>query len=360
MTALSLQRIVKNEFGTVRLQFKLLNYCGDLGSGKIWDTGIFKNLTGGDELVGAELKGGNSFEFQPTAKFWFNANKIPPVEDINDEAFFDRFILFYFGNTFTKDTIEAFKIDYHKIITKDPEEIQGIIHEAVRGLIRLKKRKGFRTELKAKTKHIWNYESDSIYAYLYDYCDVDKNATIEVETLYRDYATHCRGVPRSKNIITKNLERYGVIKGKAKHENDKGDRPQTYFGIKLKHDIVEKKVEQTKINIDKLLTDTKESINKINKFEKFETQKEDLILTPTPQLMDSIKDYCNKSLKKKEKWIEDLIKQTSQELNISIETSKKGIETLIQHGYLVKNYKDEVYYNDRLDEKINDIKKLNK
>ena len=262
MTAISLQRIVKNEFGTVRLQFKLLNYCGDLGSGKIWDTGIFKNLTGGDELVGAEIKGGNSFEFQPTAKFWFNANKIPAVEDINDDAFFDRFVLYYFGNTFTKDNIDDFQIDYHKIITRDPEEIQGIIHECIKGLIRLKKRKGFRTKLKEKTKHIWNYESDPIYAYIYDYCIIDKNAIVEVEILYRDYATHCKGVPRSKNIITKNLERYGVIKGKAKKENDKGERPQCYFGIKLKH---EGKEEAKEINIDTVLagkiTETKKLIN---------------------------------------------------------------------------------------------------
>ena len=44
MSALTLQRITKNEFGTVGLQFKLLNYCSDLGSKRIWDTSIFKNL----------------------------------------------------------------------------------------------------------------------------------------------------------------------------------------------------------------------------------------------------------------------------------------------------------------------------
>jgi P4 family phage/plasmid primase-like protien len=235
MAAVSLQRITKNEFGTLALQFMLLNYCSDLGSRKIRDTSVFKNHTGGDDLVWAEIKGGKSFGFKPTSKFWFNANKIPAIEDIDDDAFFERFILFLFGNQFTKENTKKFQLDFYKMIVQNREEVQGIIHEAIRGFKRLQKRKGFRTKLKENTKHVWNYESNQIYAYVHDFCIEDREEFIRSELLYSHYVKNCRGVAQTKNIFTKGLQIRGIVKKPMTKKNEAGKRPECYYGIQLKH-----------------------------------------------------------------------------------------------------------------------------
>ncbi len=252
MSALTLQRITKNEFGAIGLQFKLLNYCSDLGSRKIWDTSLFKNLTGGDELVYAEVKGGKPFGFRPTSKFWFNSNKVPPIEDIDDDAFFERFIMFMFANVFTRESSKTFRLDYYKEITTDSEEMQGIIHEAIKGLQRLIKRKGFRQEIRDNTKHIWNYESNAIYAYIYDYCTLDRNRFITADELYEDYMNNCRGVPETKNILTKQFQKFGIIKKKRTSEDENKKRPECYYGIQLKKNKKED-FETGKVDMDKIL-----------------------------------------------------------------------------------------------------------
>ena len=78
-----------------------------------------------------EKGAGEQFEFKNYAKFWFNANDIPPVDYIGDEAFFNRFILIEFPNQF-KNTTEEFMLKFWESLT-EPDEIQGIIHEAMKG-----------------------------------------------------------------------------------------------------------------------------------------------------------------------------------------------------------------------------------
>ena len=95
---------------------------------------------------------GKQFEFKNYAKFWFNANDIPPLDYIEDDAFFERFMLLHFPNQFN-NVDEGFILQFWETLTK-PSEIQGVIHEAMRGLKRLIERKGFRKEVINNTKHI--------------------------------------------------------------------------------------------------------------------------------------------------------------------------------------------------------------
>lgn len=280
----SLQRITKNEFGTVRLQFKLLNYCPDLGAKKIWDTSIFKNLTGGDALIAAEIKGGKGFDYIPTAKFWFNCNKIPSVHDINDDAFFFRFVIIPFLNVFDQDDND-FEVDFFKEITGDKNEIQGIIHEGIKGLKRLQERKGFRKILKEKTKHFWNYESDDIYAYIYDFCEINKNNMVEVDEIYHHYTQNCRGVPMSKNIITKEMQKMGIIKKKATSKNEDGKRPECYYGIDLKDLYKIKDIEDEEIDVDRMFTPYKNLEDYNNNLNEDLTDKEKVF-----KILDEIND----------------------------------------------------------------------
>ena len=55
---MGISRLTHDQFGTLFLQFKIFNAAGETPKKKIYDTDIFKNLTGGDAEIGAEIKGG--------------------------------------------------------------------------------------------------------------------------------------------------------------------------------------------------------------------------------------------------------------------------------------------------------------
>jgi P4 family phage/plasmid primase-like protien len=90
---LSLQQLSemsgKQPFGLLKLKDKLLNIVDDLPYSPIYDTGYFKQLTGGSTIEG-EKKFGDRVSFTNSAKFFFSANRMPLVSE-NTTAFFRRF-----------------------------------------------------------------------------------------------------------------------------------------------------------------------------------------------------------------------------------------------------------------------------
>lgn len=229
MSNTSLQRLGKNEFGAEGMQFKILNYCGDLPSSKILDTGLFKSITGEDIMIESEKKGGEKHTLYLTCKFWFNANKVPKLGTWDDDASYDRFIMIPFPNEFLrnhKDTKESL----WKMITNDPNEIQGIVHECIRGYQRLLERGNFREILRENTKHIWQYHSDKIYAFVYDHCEIKKGRILCDEFVESINESH---PGMSTNTITRGLQRLGVFRkqGRIKQGPKKGNQADFYRGI---------------------------------------------------------------------------------------------------------------------------------
>jgi phage/plasmid-associated DNA primase len=220
-------------FGSNAIQFKLLNLCGDMTDTAISKTGKFNLYTGGDKHIPGEIKGGENYKFPPTSKFWFNINLFPSVKNFLNTAFFDRFIVILFRNIYDKNNLD-FDINFSNIIINDPNEIQGVIYESLEGLKRLHKRKGFRDELKRNTMHIWNYESNPVYRFLYDHTIKDKNGIIEIHEFWEKF-TDLEGGGYSINILSKILEKMGYPK-KDKKEMRAGKRTSIYyyFGLKWK------------------------------------------------------------------------------------------------------------------------------
>ena len=128
---LSLQKISSNNnFAKIALKDKLLNAYDDLSSEDLGDGGGFKLATGGG-FISAEEKFGDTCEFKSYAKQFFCCNKIPPVKDNNDPAYFDRWIIFQFDNV--AENIDPFL--FEKMTTE--EELSGILNWALEGLHRL-------------------------------------------------------------------------------------------------------------------------------------------------------------------------------------------------------------------------------
>lgn len=88
IASLSLQKIEADKFAAARLVGKLANICPDLPSTHLTGTSVFKAITGGDTIT-AERKYSDSFDFTPSARLLFSANR-PPHSGDDSEAFFQR------------------------------------------------------------------------------------------------------------------------------------------------------------------------------------------------------------------------------------------------------------------------------
>jgi putative DNA primase/helicase len=128
-TGLSLQKISSgSDFIRLSLKDKYSNVYDDLSSKDLQDGGNFKIATGGG-FISAEEKFGGYYQFKSFAKQTFATNKIPPVKDNDDLAYFSRWIVLRFDNPpekkdlFLKDKIK--------------QEMSGILNWALEGLQRL-------------------------------------------------------------------------------------------------------------------------------------------------------------------------------------------------------------------------------
>ena len=254
----SLQRLAKNEFGGDDLPYKVLNYCGDLPSSKISDNGLFKNIVGGDTMVQVEYKNKAKAFFQAVCKFWANANKVPRLGAWDDDATYDRFIMINFMNQFEllgKETIQNF----YKTIIQDKNEIQGIIHECIRGYYRLLKRNGFRQILRKDTMHTWNYISNKLYAMTYDDCVKSKKDRIEVNEFWDQYYNKF-GTGDGKSFITRRMEELGYRK-KATVKPGTRTKIWYYYGLKWTKAVETEIKENQQEDLEGRLTKVREDLD---------------------------------------------------------------------------------------------------
>ncbi|HUS51664.1 MAG TPA: DUF5906 domain-containing protein, partial [Candidatus Paceibacterota bacterium] len=89
---LSLQEISWGKgFDLLVLKNKNANIHDDLSSKDLNDGGGFK-MAVGDGFISGEEKFGSHHRFRNSAKMTFACNKIPPVKDIDDDAYYDRWL----------------------------------------------------------------------------------------------------------------------------------------------------------------------------------------------------------------------------------------------------------------------------
>ena len=128
-TGLSLQKLSSgNDFAKLSLKDKYSNIYDDLSSKDMNDGGNFKIATGGG-YISAEEKFGDYKQFKNYAKHTFATNKIPPVKDNDDMAYYSRWIVLRFHNV--PDKKDLFLKE--KILN----EKSGILNWALEGLFRL-------------------------------------------------------------------------------------------------------------------------------------------------------------------------------------------------------------------------------
>jgi len=168
------------------------------------------------------------------------------VKDMT-KGFWERWILLDFPYTFiTKEEYDKanaeermfLKIKDDDILIKisEPEEMSGLLNEAISGLHRLVGNNKFSTtEGSEEVKQRWIRKSNSFIAFCFDKIEDSPEGKISNKVLRKKYSEYCRLhkiSPKSIFVIKKNLqEEYGAIEIRTL---DFGASSNVWEGIKWK------------------------------------------------------------------------------------------------------------------------------
>lgn len=185
LSSISLHKMSSDKFSAAHLYEKHGNLVDELSAKDISDTGTFKVATGGGSITG-EYKFGNQFSFWNYSKLTFACNKIPDVEDFDDEAYFNRWMIIRFQNTI----INKIPNFIHTLTTE--EERSGLFNYAMEGLQRLLEQKSFTYNKTAiDTKKEMMRSGSSIAMFAADCLYQEAGVEITKEAMYEAYTEYC-------------------------------------------------------------------------------------------------------------------------------------------------------------------------
>ncbi len=204
-SGVSLHKISGDKFSSAQLYEKHVNIFDELSAEDVHDTANFKIATGGGSIMG-EYKFGDQFSFMNFSKLIFACNKIPDVKDMNDEAYFNRWMVIHLSKTIDKKIT-----NFITTLTTD-EELSGLFNLAIKGLDRLLEQQGFSYKYSGiDTKLEMMRSASSIASFVSDGIEREIGAEITKEELYNAYTNFCEErnlSPESIAMIGKKLPFY--------------------------------------------------------------------------------------------------------------------------------------------------------
>ncbi|MEM4994974.1 phage/plasmid primase, P4 family [Priestia sp. SB1] len=185
-SAVTLQELETDRFKSAQLYRKSINVCADLSYEGLKETETFKRIVTGD-VLSAQFKGIDSFDYNPFAKLIFSSNVIPRSRDTTD-GYFRRWTIIPFPNKFEGDKADRNLINK---LTTD-ESLSALLNLALQGLQRLIKNGDF-TQSSTIDRMLQEYKNDSddIQSFIYDTCELDSEGDIYVSELYNTYKNYC-------------------------------------------------------------------------------------------------------------------------------------------------------------------------
>lgn len=213
------------------LRNKHLNVYDDLSSKDLNDGGGFKVATGGGYITG-EKKFGDQVEFKSFAKQLFATNKIPPVKDNDDMAYFSRWIIFVFDNP--PEKLDPFL--RKKLVTS--EEKSFILNWALKGLYRLLDKGNFSySKSPEEVKMIMEISGDSL-VYFGNQCLQEcRGERISKDRMYEIY---CKWANQNDKPIFSKSQLGRRLNQKVTFLLAKHDSKERYWdNVKLKENCIE-------------------------------------------------------------------------------------------------------------------------
>jgi putative DNA primase/helicase len=199
-SSVSLQDIEKEQFCLINLHNKLVNISADLSEYAIDNTGMYKALTGRD-LINANRKGQSHIKFVNYAKMIFACNDLPIVRNFSS-AFSLRWVMVDFPYRFLPQHELDYLDDKTNTFLQDTEilnnlttatEFSGLLNWALEGLDRVKEFNKFSNETNSNAvRKYWLRKSNSVSAFIDDYCEFDYNSQITKRDFRLHYNNYCK------------------------------------------------------------------------------------------------------------------------------------------------------------------------
>lgn len=241
----ALQYISNHRWGTAKLLNQLANIRHDLPPNKIKDLGIVKEMISGNPIH-AEEKGEKTFEFKPTAKHLYSANRTPKTNS-EDKAYLNRWLIVTFPETVPEEEQDKELAD--KLIE---EELSGILNWALEGYRRLREQDEFTDDREPiVTRQKMDAWGDSVQQFLANHTltrvTAKRNDDIDHEEmtfrakhgtlykLYQKFAEENELEIESKKAFTQKVKsKKGVMQGRYQFQGEENlEQKNGFKGIKL-------------------------------------------------------------------------------------------------------------------------------
>ena len=225
----SLQDLCSSRFSSSSLYGKQANICADIPTKALPNTGVFKMLTGGDQIR-FERKFKNPFYGVNRAKLLFSCNRMPLVND-DTLAFWRRWVIIPFPNSF------GGKENPH-LLQELCQELPGILNYAINGLKMLRGNSGFKNEATSNIKEEWEFSANPVKSFVRGRVEIDPEAIITKEEMYNTYREFCSQndfSPVAQNVFAQRL-RQNITTRAVQRNVDGGKRRWCWEGIAIKEE----------------------------------------------------------------------------------------------------------------------------
>lgn len=221
----SLQEL-SGKYALATLEGKLLNIYDDLSKESLNYTGTFKNLTGSIYHY-VEKKYQMPYNAKISAVHVFSANELPQMVQKDDEAFWDRFEICLFTNSFevdgnfyednfTPDNLDGYFI---RVLITAMEIVSGA------GLVH--------NSSAEEVQDLWLIDSDPIYQFIKLNCIKSGDGVIPKDSLYSAYVSDAKSrnlkEVLSQDTFWKRIKRFGFTQSRPEIN---GKRVRCYIGYK--------------------------------------------------------------------------------------------------------------------------------
>ena len=210
---------LSQRFSSFSLMGMLLNSCADLEREGLEDVSMLKKMLGEDRIKG-EAKGKNAIFFTNYAKMIFSANEVPVIRAERTNGFYRRLLIFSMNRSPAKQNPNLF--------TELEAQIDYLLCLCVQALSRMYENGTIVVSDSAKkaTSQL-RVDSDSVEAFLEEYCIKESSSRTERLFLYNKYNAFCDETDRTS--LTRN-NFYRAMRSKGYTESKSGD--WYFMGIK--------------------------------------------------------------------------------------------------------------------------------
>jgi putative DNA primase/helicase len=247
-SAMSIQTLTTDKFAVQHLIGKKLNVSNEEES-KYIRSDKFKALITG-ELVSAERKFGDSFEFIPRTKYLFATNQLPTFDGIN-YGIRRRIKIVPFHRIFKPEERD------HNLLRKILKELPGIINWAIQGAKEIVDNNFSFSETKSSREAMQEFENEvsSSVRFVRENYEIDNNSYISNDDLYDAYKNWCEKVGKKPiNLYSFHRDISNTIDGvKVVHQRDLVGTNKRGKNLKL--------IEEDEINADTIFTDVPQGIS---------------------------------------------------------------------------------------------------